>query len=68
MQSWLAKHQTKQQEDIHCLPAGKIFLADTPLYHISATDIRSRHKAGLDCHDLLPSPVEDYIRQQQLYK
>lgn len=68
MQTWLTKHQTHQQEDIHCLPAGKIFLADTPLYNISATDIRARHKAGLDCHDLLPNSVEDYIRQQQLYK
>lgn len=68
MQAWLAKHQTHQQEDIHRLPAGKIFLADTPLYNISATDIRAHHKAGLDCHDLLPSSVEDYIRQQQLYK
>ncbi|UAX02697.1 nicotinate-nucleotide adenylyltransferase [Proteus terrae] len=68
MQKWLTKHQTHQQEDIHCLPAGKIFLADTPLYNISATDIRARHKAGLDCHDLLPNSVEDYIRQQQLYK
>ncbi|MBG3130016.1 nicotinate-nucleotide adenylyltransferase [Proteus mirabilis] len=68
MQAWLEKHQTKQQEDIHCLPAGKILLADTPLYNISATDIRARHKAGLDCHDLLPNSVENYIRQQQLYK
>ena len=68
MQTWLTKHQTHQQEDIHCLPTGKIFLADTPLYNISATDIRARHKAGLDCHDLLPNSVEDYIRQQQLYK
>ncbi|MGA4658125.1 nicotinate-nucleotide adenylyltransferase [Proteus terrae] len=68
MQTWLTKHQTHQQEDIHCLPTGKIFLADTPLYNISATDIRARHKAGLDCHDLLPNTVEDYIRQQQLYK
>ncbi|MBG6031572.1 nicotinate-nucleotide adenylyltransferase [Proteus hauseri] len=68
MQTWLTQHQTKQQEDIHCLPSGKIFLADTPLYNISATDIRARHKAGLNCHDLLPNSVEDYIRQQQLYK
>ncbi|MBQ0211912.1 nicotinate-nucleotide adenylyltransferase [Proteus vulgaris] len=68
MQEWLKKHQTNQQEDIHYLPSGKIFLADTPLYNISATDIRARHKAGIDCHDLLPSSVEDYIRQQQLYK
>ncbi|MCT8250425.1 nicotinate-nucleotide adenylyltransferase [Proteus faecis] len=68
MQTWLIHHQTKQQEDIHCLPSGKIFLADTPLYNISATDIRARHKAGLDCHDLLPNAVENYIRQHQLYK
>lgn len=68
MQAWLNKNQTYQQEDIHCLPAGKIFLADTPLYNISATDIRTRHKAGLDCHDLLPNSVENYILQQQLYK
>lgn len=68
MQTWLEQHQTKQQADIHCLPAGKIFLADTPLYNISATDIRARHKAGLDCHDLLPESVENYIKQHQLYR
>lgn len=68
MQAWLEKHQTQHHTDIHCLPAGKIFLADTPRYDISATDIRARHKAGLDCHDLLPSSVEEYIHQQQLYK
>ncbi|OAT24334.1 nicotinate-nucleotide adenylyltransferase [Proteus myxofaciens] len=67
MQSWLEQHQTTQYEDIHRLPAGKVFLADTPLYNISATDIRARHKAGLNCHDLLPTAVEDYINQQQLY-
>lgn len=68
MQTWLEQHQTFQQEDIHCLPAGKILLADTPLYNISATDIRARHKAGVDCHDLLPDAVENYIHQQGLYQ
>lgn len=67
MQAWLEQHQTKQQQDIHCLPAGKIFLADTPLYNISATEIRARHKAGGDCHDLVPNAVEDYIHQHRLY-
>ncbi|MEQ4925154.1 nicotinate-nucleotide adenylyltransferase [Proteus hauseri] len=68
MQTWLEQHQTFQQEDIHCLPAGKILLADTPLYNISATDIRARHKAGVDCRDLLPDAVENYIHQQGLYQ
>lgn len=67
MEAWLKQHQTQQINDIHQLPAGKIFLADTPLYNISATDIRARHKAGLDCHDLLPQSVEEYIDKHKLY-
>ena len=49
-------------------PAGHIWLADTPLFDISATEIRQRRHHGLDCADLLPAAVIDYIDRAGLYR
>lgn len=64
---WLAEHLTTQITDLYHHPAGKIFLADTPLYSISASDIRKRRQQNLPCDDLLPAVVFNYIKQQNLY-
>ncbi|MGB7801063.1 nicotinate-nucleotide adenylyltransferase [Buttiauxella sp.] len=66
-QQWLEAHQTSSVEQLHALPAGKIYLAQTPLYDISATDIRQRLEQHLPCDDLLPPAVAEFIRQHQLY-
>lgn len=55
-QQWLDAHLTDNIEDLHSLPAGKIYLAETPWFDISATLIRERLQQGLDCDDLLPRP------------
>ncbi len=67
-QEWLDTHLTNNEEDLHTLPAGKIYLAETPWFDISATLIRERLQQDLSCDDLLPAPVLNYIRQQGLYQ
>ncbi|NOX58630.1 MAG: nicotinate (nicotinamide) nucleotide adenylyltransferase [Planctomycetes bacterium] len=41
---------------------------DTPHIDISSTQIRRRVRQGQSIRDLVPSPVEAYIRQHRLYK
>ncbi|MDY1036332.1 nicotinate-nucleotide adenylyltransferase [Lelliottia sp. CFBP8978] len=67
-QAWLEAHLTHNVEDLHNLPAGKIYLAETPWFDISATLIRERLQQALSCDDLLPAPVLNYIHQQGLYQ
>lgn len=67
LQCWLADHRTDDASHLHHQPAGFIFLADTPLLAISATEIRRRRHLNLSCEDLLPPAVEAYIRREQIY-
>jgi len=67
-QQGLGAHLTYQVEILHTLPAGKIFLAETPWFDISATLIRQRLQQGLPCDEMLPLPVLRYIQQQGLYQ
>ena len=67
-QLWLEQHLTYQVEDLHNLPSGKIYLAETPWFDISATQIRQRLQQGLPCDEMLPATVLAYIQQQSLYQ
>ena len=67
-QRWLDAHLTTRVEDLHTLPAGKIYLAETPWFDISATRIRQRLAHNEPCDDLLPAAVLEYIHQQGLYR
>lgn len=66
-QQWLDAHLTSTADDLHLLPAGKIYLAETPWFNISATLIRERLQQGESCAEMLPAPVLAYIEQQGLY-
>lgn len=68
LQKWLEDHLTKDPRDLHQQTHGRIFMADTPLVTISATEIRKRRQAGLDCQDWLPPSVLRYIDEQGLYR
>jgi len=68
LQQWLEQHRTHSIEPLHQQPAGKIFMAPTPLYDISATTIRQRLESGLSCDDLVPASVLAFIQQQHLYR
>jgi len=68
MQQWLDAHRAQHAEQLHQAPAGHIWLADTPLFDISATEIRQRRHQGQSCTDLLPDAVIDYIDRAGLYR
>ncbi|MBT0725468.1 nicotinate-nucleotide adenylyltransferase [Rosenbergiella sp. S61] len=67
VQSWITRHLT-DAASLPLQPCGGIFLADTSLYTISATDIRRRLHLGLSCQDLLPDAVIEYIADTGLYR
>lgn len=68
LQNWLEQHRVSDPQRLRRQPHGFIYLADTPLLAISATDIRQRRHQGLSCDDLLPRPVQRYIELQGLYR
>jgi len=68
LQQWLVAHQAQDPQQLHHAPAGYIWLADTPLFDISATEIRQRRHAGQPCTDLLPDAVIAYIDRAGLYR
>jgi nicotinate-nucleotide adenylyltransferase len=44
-----------------------IIMLDTPQIEISSSEIRERVVRGLSIHQLVPEPVERYIKQYRLY-
>ena len=66
-QAWLDRHRRQDIASLHNTPGGTVYLADTPLYDISATEIRQRLAAGLPCDDLVPPAVLAFIQQHHLY-
>nr|WP_278979482.1 nicotinate-nucleotide adenylyltransferase [Providencia alcalifaciens] len=68
MQQWLQQHQVTEPQILSETPSGSIFIGDTPLVNISATEIREQLGLGQACDDLLPHAVYHYIQQQNLYQ
>jgi nicotinate-nucleotide adenylyltransferase len=44
-----------------------LIMLDTPQIEISSSEIRERVARGLSIHQLVPEPVERYIKQHRLY-
>jgi nicotinate-nucleotide adenylyltransferase len=68
LQQWLEQHRVTDATYLSQQPQGFIYLADTPLLDISATEIRERRHQGISCDDLLPRSVQRYIELQGLYR
>ncbi|CNI20775.1 MULTISPECIES: nicotinate-nucleotide adenylyltransferase [Yersinia] len=68
LQHWLEAHQVFDPQVLSTRSHGAIYLANTPLLDISATDIRHRRHQGESCDDLLPRAVQRYIELQGLYR
>ncbi|WP_337262039.1 MULTISPECIES: nicotinate-nucleotide adenylyltransferase [unclassified Serratia (in: enterobacteria)] len=68
LQQWLEQHRVSDARLLSQQPQGYVYLADTPLLEISATEIRQRRHQGISCDDLLPRAVQRYIELQGLYR
>ncbi|WP_428945541.1 nicotinate-nucleotide adenylyltransferase [Pantoea sp. FN060301] len=68
LQDWLHQHQVYTPQALHESAAGKVFLAETPLLPISATEIRQRLHCGAACDTLLPAAVLAFINDEGLYR
>lgn len=68
LQAWLEQHQISDSALLNQQPNGYIYLANTPLLAISATEIRQRLHQSMGCDDLLPRSVQRYIELQGLYR
>ena len=68
MQAWLVQHQATTPSQLSQSANGYIFIGDTPLINISATEIREKLNAGDTCSELIPETVLQYIHQQHLYQ
>ncbi|ACS84900.1 nicotinate (nicotinamide) nucleotide adenylyltransferase [Musicola paradisiaca Ech703] len=68
LEHWLAYHLCADVSRLHQQSNGLIYLANTPLLPISATEIRQRRQQGIDCQDLLPTAVLNYIDTHRLYR
>lgn len=63
----ISKHQTNDNKDLSNALAGHIFIAETDMLNISATDIRRKLAKGETLQTLLPPSVIAYIQQHKLY-
>ena len=66
--SLLARHQTRDVQDLHQHRQGHVWIADNLPIELSATRLRALLAAGQDPRYLLPAPVADYIRRHRLYQ
>lgn len=67
LQEFIQQHRCQRVAQLHQQSHGCIYLANTPLRDISATEIRAR-LLQLDIESVLPAKVADYIAQQRLYR
>ena len=65
--SMLRERLTTDPVELHDAPAGRILLCRTTQLDISATAIRAMVAADRSPRYLIPDPVFDYIRKEQLY-
>ncbi|MGG4607702.1 nicotinate-nucleotide adenylyltransferase [Providencia sp. Me31A] len=68
MHAWLSQHQTLDPVRLNQTANGYIFIGNTPLVNISATQIRKKLNTGDSCSELIPDAVLQYIHQQHLYQ
>lgn len=68
LQQWLQTVEVQSAAALHEHPHGRVYLAQTPAHHISATAIRNAIQTGGPWRHWLPASVADYITQHQLYR
>lgn len=66
LRDYIARHKTDKTTALQCRQQGLIYIADTPLVDVSATQVRQQLAAG-STDVSVPESVLNYIQQQQLY-
>ncbi|EIJ36401.1 nicotinate-nucleotide adenylyltransferase [Thiothrix nivea] len=66
-EGWHTPFLGTNPDDLHTTPAGNIYSLAVTALDISATDLRTRLKAGKNPRYLLPDTVLGYIQTHQLY-
>lgn len=63
---FIDSHRTTTTSTLRTQASGALYLADTPMIDVSATDLRNRLKTR-ERHLPIPDSVYDYIKEHQLY-
>lgn len=66
LKEFISTHRTKVKGDLNRQTSGKLYIAETPMVDVAATELRKQLKHRKD-NLPLPANVYDYIRQHQLY-
>lgn len=60
-------HWSERVEDLHRLPAGRVFVLDAGSHPQSSSALRQRLRDNGDWQPMVPAAVADYIRENHLY-
>ncbi|PKM15335.1 MAG: nicotinic acid mononucleotide adenylyltransferase [Gammaproteobacteria bacterium HGW-Gammaproteobacteria-2] len=60
-------HWSERGEDLHRLPAGRVFVLSAGSYPQSSTQLRQRLRDGGNWQSMVPTAVAGYIRDNHLY-
>jgi len=66
LKDFISTHLTSDKDKFNTQTHGLLYIADTPMIDVAATELRKRLKLR-ESNLPLPSDVYDYIRQHQLY-
>ncbi|MGV3346345.1 nicotinate-nucleotide adenylyltransferase [Enterobacteriaceae bacterium LUAb1] len=68
LQQWLHQHRACDITQLNQSPAGYIWLANTPMIDISASEIRKQYHQGGGSNHYLPQAIQDYINNHDVYR
>ncbi len=68
LQTFINQHLTPEIEELRAIPSGRLYMLEVDMLEVSATQIRARLAAGESVAHLLPTGVNAYIRQHDLYQ
>ncbi len=68
LKTWIEKYQTRDQELIKKNLSGHIYYINIPMLNISSSMVRQHYKDGETVDNLLPTVIQDYIKNNHLYR
>jgi nicotinate-nucleotide adenylyltransferase len=68
LKSWIEQHQTTDKIDLEKKQSGFIYFITIPMLDISSSMIRHYYTQGKAVDDLLPTTINTYIEENNLYR